>query len=51
MLDTFIGSIPGESLSKEFGSLPTDKPPVTANPEQAFEAISRTLNNKNSFIF
>tara|TARA_R100000781_G_scaffold94870_3_gene59192 strand:+ start:323 stop:838 length:516 start_codon:yes stop_codon:yes gene_type:complete len=48
MLDTFLGSMPGESWTKEFGSLPTDKPPVISKPEEAYESLSNMINNRQA---
>ena len=48
ILDTFGGSMPGESFTREFGSLPMDKPPVTADPIEAFKSTSGMLNDEST---
>lgn len=47
-IDPFAGAMPGESWTREFGSLPMDKPPMTANPEEAYRSIESSLNDSST---
>ena len=44
-IDPFGGAMPGESWTREFGSLPMDKAPMTVNQEVGWhtEEVSFTL--------
>jgi|TARA_R110002012_G_scaffold319178_2_gene538990 hypothetical protein len=47
-IDPFAGAIPGESWTREFGSLPMDKPPMTVNPEEAYRSLEEVLDNPST---
>lgn len=45
-LTNFTAPIPGSSLTKEFGSMPHQKPPEIVDPNEAKERIWKELNRK-----
>lgn len=47
-IDPFSGAMPGESWSREFGSLPMDKAPATVNVEDAYASMEGILDQRST---